>query len=276
MSLVPRVERSPMLKKKSIQAWLSPEIFKWLYFSEEGGPYPCDEVACARPYEYLRHAEQLLRNGTDSMSRVDAISTLKRCLNHRLRYLKDTYALDKVPLPNWPKHLLDQMTELGIVRPFLLKYLMKVRNQIEHADARPPSRPRCEELVDVLWYFLRSTDVFTKLECSRFWFQEPTSPHLWTYTVSFFVYPRRSWCIEVDGKLPSQWISTRRHPARMEIDCTTFERLERPPHIGHRRHRWNPTVIQFKGTVLGPPQAITKLMKLYFQPWFTQEGSERK
>lgn len=259
-----------MPSKTSIRAWLSPEFFDWWCASE--GAVDLDETAWRRAYEHLRHAEEVLRTGTDSMSRVDAVSTLKRCLNQRLQHLKNTYAFEKIPLPNWPKRLLDQMAELGMVRPFLLQHLMEVRNQIEHADARPPNPRRCNELVDVLWYFLRSTDPFAKFWHSGFCFEEPSTSGHGEYAVVFNAHPSRSWRIEVSGWLEPKWISTRKHPARIETNCTVFKRVEElPPVPGNTvdlRTHLKPGTIKFEGTVLGPPQAIARLIKRYFQVWW--------
>jgi hypothetical protein len=45
------------------------------------------------------------------------------------------------------------LTEFGVVRPFLLQRLLKVRNAIEYRDVTPPSAARCREFIDVTWYF---------------------------------------------------------------------------------------------------------------------------
>ena len=36
---------------------------------------------------------------------------------------------------------------------------MDIRNEIEHEDAPPPPYVRARELLDMTWYFLRSTEV---------------------------------------------------------------------------------------------------------------------
>lgn len=244
------------LNKGSVPAWLSPQILNWWCYPE--GLAQLDETAWRRAYEHHRHAEDVLRNRTDPMSRIDAISTLKRCLNQRLQHLQATYAFDKIALSNWPKRILDQMAELQMVRAFLLKHLTEVRNRIEHADAPPPSPSRCSELVDVVWYFLRSTDPFAKFQQDAFYFVEPTAGSDLDLSVRFEAHPARSWRIDVSGMLPPKWISTRKHAARIEINCTAFDRLDKHPHL-------EPGTIWFKGIVLGPSHAIASIIKQYFQ-----------
>src|SRR5438067_7282171 len=36
--------------------------------------------------------------------------------------------------------------------------LLEVRNDVKYSDATPPDLARCHEFVDIVWYFLRSTD----------------------------------------------------------------------------------------------------------------------
>ncbi len=44
-----------------------------------------------------------------------------------------------------------------------MKQLFLIRNDIEHNDATPPDKPRCTELLDVVWYFLKSTDSLVRI-----------------------------------------------------------------------------------------------------------------
>ncbi len=38
-----------------------------------------------------------------------------------------------------------------------MKQLLAIRNDIEHRDVKPPSTEKCLELLDAVWYFLKST-----------------------------------------------------------------------------------------------------------------------
>jgi hypothetical protein len=50
----------------------------------------------------------------------------------------------------------------------LLTKLLEIRNAIEHEDKKPPKRNECLELVDIVWYFLKSTDNMVCTEKSEF------------------------------------------------------------------------------------------------------------
>jgi len=83
---------------------------------------------------------------------------LKRALNHRLKLIEEIYSFKFVEINNRPKGYLEILEVFGVVRPFLMKRLLTIRNGIEHNDEKPPSYERCLELLDVVWYFLKSTD----------------------------------------------------------------------------------------------------------------------
>ncbi|WP_444920676.1 hypothetical protein ACJJID_18155 [Microbulbifer sp. CnH-101-G] len=113
-----------------------------------------------RAYELWNHAESILNSNNDELHRVDAISTLKRCLNQRLKFIEYVYGFREISLDSSPKGYLELLETFNLVRPLMLKKLMTIRNDIEHNDAEPPSIERCLELPDLSWYFLKSTDGF--------------------------------------------------------------------------------------------------------------------
>ena len=65
----------------------------------------------------------------------------------------------------FPKNVgaLERLEAVGLARPFLIRRLFDLRNDIEHRDAAPPDLDRCLELADVTWYFLKSTDYACKV-----------------------------------------------------------------------------------------------------------------
>lgn len=143
-----------MAKTKTI--WISPEILGWIPVHESHTCYSEDKKK--RAYEIWSHAEHILSKTTNEFERVDAITTLKRSINHRLRNISLLYKFDKLKLPNTPRHLLQQLEFFGLVRPMMLRKLMDIRNAVEHKDSKAPSQNRCLELLEFTWYFLKSTD----------------------------------------------------------------------------------------------------------------------
>jgi hypothetical protein len=111
-----------------------------------------------RPYEMISHSEALISATVSDFDLADAIANLKRALNHRLHVIESYYNLKKIKFKGMPKGYLEILEKYGLAKPFLIKKLMEIRNKIEHQDAKPPKIERCKELIDVTWYFLKSTD----------------------------------------------------------------------------------------------------------------------
>lgn len=136
--------------------WLKNEVFYW--YAESQGGSSTSNTDQARAYDLWERANSLLVGNEDDFHRADSISNLKRCLNQRLKFIEYVYGLKKIALDKSPKGYLEYLETFGLVRPFLLKNLMLIRNDIEHNDTQPPDLKRCKELVDIMWYFLKSTD----------------------------------------------------------------------------------------------------------------------
>jgi hypothetical protein len=144
--------------------WISAEIFDWQARSEGGGKLG-DELRCTRPYEILAHATQLLETANSSFARADVLSNLKRSLNSRLQHIEDVYQFSN--LFSRRVGALERLELLGMAKPFLIKQLFELRNDVEHNDAKPPSSSRLRELTDIAWYFLRSTDPVCRLRSDQ-------------------------------------------------------------------------------------------------------------
>lgn len=143
------------------EVWVSNEVFEWFPPAPEGGRQTSD-VDLIRAYDLWSHAESLITKEKSEFHLVDAISTLKRCLNQRLKFIEYVYGLKQIVLSNSPKGYLEYLETFNLVRPMMLKKLMEIRNDIEHQDAEPPTVDRCGELLDLTWYFLKSTDSILK------------------------------------------------------------------------------------------------------------------
>jgi hypothetical protein len=137
--------------------WLTTEVFAWQ--REVFGTTSPIGKDTRRPYEYLSHAQGLLAKTPSALQRADALANAKRALNQRLQLLDARYRISSLPLPVREKGLLQRLEALGVLRPLILRRLLDIRNRIEHRDAAPPSARRCAELIDFVWYFLRSTDM---------------------------------------------------------------------------------------------------------------------
>lgn len=111
------------------------------------------------PYAYYRQAERLAENSTRH-NLIDLISNLKRSVDHRIKQISSVYKIKKAPF--FLNSVSETLVSLEVVRPFMLKEIITIRNAVEHQFADPPAHNRCLELIEVVWYFLKSTDQLAK------------------------------------------------------------------------------------------------------------------
>ena len=133
------------------------------------------ERLCQSRQEIWRHAAARLKGTPSDLDRVDCIGTLKRAINHRLKAIQATYNFDQLPTTRPKKQILEKLQDYGLVRPVIIKELLEVRNGIEHNDAAPPETPRCEFYVDVVWYFLKSTDTLVDMAVDSIVYEDDQS-----------------------------------------------------------------------------------------------------
>lgn len=137
--------------------WIKEDIFDWEGFLS-GGTIN-DKTLIERPYKIWEHSSNLFRSGwKNDFHRADGILNLKRSINSRLQSIERIYKFKTLEFVNKPKGSLELLESFGLVRPYIMKQLFEIRNDIEHRDSKPPSIERCNELLDVVWYFLKSTD----------------------------------------------------------------------------------------------------------------------
>jgi hypothetical protein len=145
------------MKDNVTSAWVDPSWLSWGALMDGATGYdPCDITA--RPYETHQHACDRLAGDPSEFDRVDAITTLKRIVSRRVKELNENYCLRELPTGPKPKYNLALLEYFGIIRPFMLKRLIDIRNFVEHEDSIPPPTDECLMFADLVWYFLRSTD----------------------------------------------------------------------------------------------------------------------
>ncbi|EJL6392475.1 hypothetical protein NMR79_003933 [Vibrio vulnificus] len=149
--------------------YLTDDIHEWAFgdHSRTNGDY--DDIF--RAHQLWKHAQELLLSSDHELYRADCIANLKRAINHRLQAIERIYKISQLPLDISSKRVLDRYEFLGLIRPMVLNELIKVRNVIEHQDETPPLKEKCVYYIDIVWYFLKSTDslvdnIVTALEYS--------------------------------------------------------------------------------------------------------------
>lgn len=153
------------------QVWFEPS---WLFWDQMvDGRSLISNDANDRPYEIQQHASDRLTGDPGDLDRVDAITTLRRAVAYRVRVLKEIYELRKLPISPKPRYDLELLASFDIIRPFMLKRLIDIRNIVEHQDSKPPSTEECLMFADLVWYFLRSTDSLVRGRVTDLLFYPP-------------------------------------------------------------------------------------------------------
>jgi hypothetical protein len=147
--------------------WVSKEVLNWNYYG--GGGEIVDRKLYERSYRLWEHSNFLIENATNDFQLADGIMNLKRCLNHRLQLIENLYKFKEIDIEDKQKSkgYLELLQKFGIVRPTIMKTLMDIRNGIEHRDENPPDLQRSNEFVDIIWYFLKSTDYMVNIKKSE-------------------------------------------------------------------------------------------------------------
>jgi hypothetical protein len=142
----------------SPSVWLDSAILDWTPEFLSGTRQDRERVH--RPHQILDHAYRLLVDAPTPFELADALSNLKRAVNSRLQHLEEIYRFASM----FPRSVgaLERLEGVGLAKPFLIRALFDLRNDVEHNDAKPPSQLRCSELADTTWYFLKTTDYSCK------------------------------------------------------------------------------------------------------------------
>ncbi|ASR46571.1 hypothetical protein B4V02_07725 [Paenibacillus kribbensis] len=141
--------------------FISKSIFDWDYYSDGGKVLSSD--AWTRSYKIWEHSKTLIDKAITEFELADGIANLKRALNHRLKLIESYYNFRNMDASWKNKGYLEILESFELVRPYLMKNLLSIRNDIEHNDAKPPGKERCNEFIDIVWYFLKSTDPIVQI-----------------------------------------------------------------------------------------------------------------
>lgn len=183
--------------------YLCEEFLVW--FRDSGGGTLLDEAPLRRAHALWEHAETLITPDSTELQLSDGISNLKRALNQRLKAIEANYHLRQAPITQSPTGYLALLQRFGVIRPLMLKQLMDLRNDIEHNDAKPPPYERCQELLDVIWYFLRSTDGLLKIVPDSLLFSHSRFDDE-TYWITANLEPEENWSISLLGWVPAGFL----------------------------------------------------------------------
>lgn len=205
--------------------YLSSEFFTWPYDYESQTGFGEDFVC--RAHEIWRHAKKRIADDPTEFDRVDCISSLRRAINHRLKSITNGYRFDELPSLRPKKQTLEKFQDYGIVRPVLIKDLLEVRNLIEHEDAQPPAIGRCSYYVDIVWYFLKSTDSLVTMYIDALTYQEEGD----NSSLEFQVSPLKGWAITVRGSVRKELLLAEQKPATIELCGLVSKKIKGTPNL---------------------------------------------
>ncbi|WP_152547096.1 hypothetical protein [Amycolatopsis orientalis] len=240
-------------------AWI--EVIWRNWYRDGGSSNPDDETLAARAYQHWRHAEILLDGVSSEFHRTDIITTLKRAIDHRLRTLRSTYKFNRMIQTSGERKLkeFELLERLNVVRPFMLHRLIRIRNAVEHQDVAPPEVSECRELVELVWYFLRSTDILVCAPMNDIDLVLPDETHVndpisyGTYGISI-AYQFEDWLPRVSGNFPKSSVSLTEKDGWAEIAVNRYVERE--------------DLVFFTGVIRGPVDPLWAMWRDYFA-WTT-------
>jgi hypothetical protein len=249
--------------------WLSPEFLTWRAFIEER--VYSDDRNLERAYEIWAHSEQILGQYNDDLHLVDAVTTLKRAMSHRLQLLKNTYRFDAIPVKGNSKRTIEQLAFWGMVRPTMLGRLIEIRNAVEHDDASPPSHERCTELLDFVWYFLRSTDRLVIRHPAEIMFESEvyTRGVDNTYVLVFKMAPRNNWKLDFGAWINASMLLEHDQGGWLEVQidqrATRDEVRSRLQYGSSAHENRKEDDLSIEGNIVGPESQLQRIFDLYFK-----------
>ena len=255
-----------------MEFWLTSEIFNWV--TSVGTANVSRGREWFRAYDIWEHADLILQQTCTDLNLIDAITNLKRAVDHRLRLLDKLYKFKKIPMKEKPSDLLKILNYMDIVRPIMVEKLFQIRNAVEHEDASPPNCEVCVVFSEFVWYFLRSTDNLVREIVLNFNLY-PAESEINLYSVECGMGIEHGWNPTIGGWVPSQLISDESREGWLRITGEEFERLS--DYLGNTQESVSDQhdqienksreseVTYFKGQIRGPAECLKKLIQLYFK-----------
>jgi len=108
-------------------------------------------------------ADETTNEEDENLALGDAVKSLREAVEHRVKAFEEKFSLSKLPYKEKKeKKPYDDLYELGIIQPIMLKKLNDIRNTITHEQKYPSGKEKAAitELLEFTWYFIRSTDSF--------------------------------------------------------------------------------------------------------------------
>jgi hypothetical protein len=257
-----------------MRSFLDPDILSWPLSPDDYNYWDTAEDEL-RPYEIWRHSEALLGGNLSREHRVDIVVNLNRAIGIRLKTLNELYMFKKIPPRRSKVRIVEEMAELGIIRPILLKHITDLRNAVEHQDEIPPEASRCSELAEFTWYFLRSTDALVRGGCSTFIFSREKLAPLNSFWLSVHNGPELNWKPEIRGWLKPDMMKSSADDRWLAASLNEVKTREEHFNevLGRSSSDFPPGIIggsapddlAITGVIDGPVEVLRSLARKYFE-----------
>ena len=232
--------------------WTDPSWLSWEAFLDTKYPIPNDNTT--RLYETHQHACGRLAGDPNKDERIDAMTAFRRIVARRVKALIDTYQLRQLATGAKPKYDLELLEYFGIIRPFMLRRLIEIRNILEHEESDPPPVDECLMFADLVWYFLRSTDGLTKVQSDMVIFRPP---HRTTSNNSQLKLSFQESFAELD-------VSALFHPSFISYEYKENWIKIEPAEVTRHKHGDETVWISVQGRVQGTHKQMKLIYDIYF------------
>jgi hypothetical protein len=142
----------------------------------------------------------------------------------------------------------------------------RLRNSIEHQFAKAPTKKRCQELLDFVWYFLRSTDNLLLSPMSGYYIEQVLDDIYLSISVS--LGPDDNWSdIFIGGHFPCCIFSLSAEPNWLHLQVIQAGEAIATDNLGkyiNENYNANKPVWIHYASIVDSPETINKLIKSYF------------
>ncbi|MGH3862480.1 hypothetical protein [Actinokineospora sp.] len=217
---------------------LDPIFLTW--DQDAGSSEPSGGRPTRRSYEMWRLAK--------SKTGLDTVLWLNRAVNLRMRLLTQRYNMRSI-LRDPPPQDTEILARIGIIRPQMQRTLAELHRALESSPVPPE---HCAELVDAVWYFLRSTDTLMNVQRTDMAFAHEQTNRDGYVSFEFGQYfTKQSPSVAVWGILPLELVSQQPTGDWISIDLKVKPRIQ----YGH---------LYFEG-ILSPAQNhVDSVWRAYF------------
>jgi len=113
-----------------------------------------------QPYELLEHAETLLQFDDANFDHVKCFDKIQSAIQQRADMIYKKYFIEALHYDGKPDGYFNVLQDCGFIKPRMNEKLAQLISQKEQHNVSLLSKEQYGELLETVWYFLKSTDGF--------------------------------------------------------------------------------------------------------------------